>query len=1341
MKTLGISFLLLLSVVMLNGQNKRSVMFKHLTIKEQLSHYSVMALYQDERGLIWIGTRNGVNVYDGSELHTYRRDWDTDGELLSNSIRDITGDKNGKIFFLTIRGVSCFDIRKETFTTLTQNTVAAMCYDRQLYIGMDNKVYAHDGSQFVPYCELPETDRRISSLSVSGDSLMIGTEEQGAYIYNRKNGSLSHPLQTGKVGDIFKDSKGRCWISTMDDGLYLLYKEHLTNFRRDAADARSICSDFVRKCREDQLGNIWIGTFRGLSRYTDGEEGFVNYLAADEKDGQSHVSVWSLLCDSQGMMWVGSYFGGVSYFNPKLDFYKRYTVSDREGEGLSFPVVGEMTEDDEHNLWICTEGGGLNMLDRKTGKFKWYRHTESPHSISHDNVKSICYDRKREVMWVGTHLGGLNKLDLRTGKFTRYICGERGRISDKANIVCDILLHDESLWLATHDGVYRFDIENETFHPMFKNGVEGAIIHLALDLKIDHRGLLWIAGVEKGAYSYDFDTGILAPHAYSRNVEGTLSSNGVNCIYAGRDNHLWFCMAESGLDLYDYDTGAFRNFDEQHNRLQNDCVYGACELSSDRLLVITDKGFSCLDSVTGYFRNFDVKSGLPLEAINQNAVYKASDGEIFIGGIDGMVSFRSDDLALEPYSYNIFPYKLFINDKEVRVGDETGILEQAISESPRITLRADQSMFSLVYAVTDYASLSRSYIMYKLENFQEEWATMRGGRVITYTNLNPGKYTLLVKTDSHFGEGENISRLEIEVLPPFYKTVWAILLYILSGVVLLSYLIRTYKKRISLQTELKYERKHIKDVELLNQHKLRFFINISHEFRTPLTLIIGQMELLLQVRNFAPSVYNKILSVYKNGLQLQELITELLDFRKQEQGHMKIKVRQQNIVDFLHENYLLFCEYAVRRKIAFTFNKTCDTIEVWYDAKQLQKVINNLLSNAFKYTADGGEVALSVRKDKEEVIVEVTDNGCGIEEEELRHIFDRFYQSDRTLAVTGTGIGVGLALSKGIVDLHHGSIEALSTVNEGTTIVIRLPLGCEHFTEEEIVTEESPDFVPVGRKRMKYEAMEEVAAVEEDGQEHKILIVEDEDDLRHMLVDIFRPYYTIRTAGNVEQALESIAADMPDLVLTDVLMPGISGIELCKRLKENVDTCHIPVMLLTARTAIEHKLEGLQTGADDYITKPFDVNILLSRCKNLINNRIMLQEKYSKHPQKSSQILATTPADKEFMDRAMKVIEEHLDDNEFNMNVFANEMGVARTKLFSRLKSITNQTPNDLVLSVRMKKAATMLKENPELNITEIADRLGFCSSRYFSRCFKEKYNLTPQAYRRGEKGPEAEGE
>lgn len=1337
MKTICVSLLFLFSFLSLNGQNMQDIMFKHLTIKENLSHYSVMALYQDERGLIWIGTRNGVNVYDGNEMHVYKQDWDTEGNILSNSIRDITGDKNGKIYFLTIRGISCFDLEKETFATLTQNTVATMCYDKQLYIGLENKVLAYNGSQFVPSYELPETDAKIFSLSVSGDSLLIGTEEHGLYIYRQATDSLSHPIATGKVVDIFKDSRGRYWVGTSEDGLYVLDKESLTNYRQDAADPRSICSNFIRKCREDRQGNIWIGTFRGLSRYSDTDDGFVNYISTEEKDGRSHVSVWSLLCDSQGTMWVGTYFGGVSYFNPKLDFYKQYVVSKQEGAGLSFPVVGEMTEDSQHNLWICTEGGGLNMLDRKTGKFKWYRHTAAANSISHNNVKSIYYDKERDVMWVGTHLGGLNKLDLRTGKFTRYVCGERGKISDKANIVCDIIPHEESLLLATHDGVYRFDIHQETFYPLFKSGKEGAVIHLALDLKIDHQGVLWIAGVEKGAYSYDFVTGKLTAHAHTRADKTGLSSNGVNCMYPGSGNRLWFCMAESGLDLCNHDTGSFSNFDEKHNRLLSNCVYGACELSADKLLVITDKGFSCLDTAKGYFRNFDVKSGLPLNAINQNAVYKAADGEIFIGGIDGMVSFFPDDLDMEPYSYNIFPYKLFINDREVKVGDETGVLQQSLSESPKITLKASQSMFSIVYAVTDYAPLSRNYMMYKLENFQDGWTTMRGGRVITYTNLNPGKYTLLVKTDSHPDSTDNISRLEIEILPPFYKTVWAILLYVLLGMAVLFYIVRTYKKRISLQAELKYERKHVQDVEILNQNKLRFFTNISHEFRTPLTLIIGQMEMLLQVRSFAPSVYNKILGIYKSGLQLQELIAELLDFRKQEQGHMRIKVREQNIVDFLYENYLLFREYAVHQKVDFKFNKTSDAIRVWYDAKQLQKVVNNLLSNAFQYTPAGGEIALSVRKGNGEVIVEVSDSGCGIESKDLHRIFDRFYQTDRTISSSGTGIGIGLALSKGIVELHHGTIEVFSAPGEGATFTIRLPLGCGHFAKEEIATEENQDLAPVEQQPARYEMMEEVASEEEDGQEHKILIVEDEDDLRNMLVDIFRPYYTVLVADSGEAALESIAKEMPDIVLTDVLMPGMSGIELCKKIKEKMGTCHIPVMLLTARTAIEHKLEGLQTGADDYITKPFDVNILLSRCKNLINNRMTLQEKFSKQPQEASQILATTPADKAFVDKAMRIIERHLDDSEFNMSAFAREMGVARTKLFSKLKAITNQTPNDLVLGMRMKRAAFMLKNNPELNITEIADRLGFCSSRYFSRCFKEKYNATPQAYRRGTESAE----
>ena len=448
-------------------------------------------------------------------------------------------------------------------------------------------------------------------------------------------------------------------------------------------------------------------------------------------------------------------------------------------------------------------------------------------------------------------------------------------------------------------------------------------------------------------------------------------------------------------------------------------------------------------------------------------------------------------------------------------------------------------------------------------------------------------------------------------------------------------------------------------------------------------------------------------------------------------------------MDFLYENYLLFREYAAKKKIDFKFNKSNDLIAVWFDAKQLQKVVNNLLSNAFKYTQDGGEIALSVRKGNVEVIVEVSDNGCGIDEKDQPHIFDRFYQAEHAHLGNGTGIGVGLALTKGIVDLHHGEIKLFSKQGEGSIFTFSLPLGREAFADDEVATHRPEEMVINRPLPTDFEPMnEELQAVKraDEEQGRTVLIVEDEVELRSMLADIFSPYYRVQTAASGEEALQLIKESLPDLVLTDVLMPGISGIELCKQLKKGVRTCHIPVMILTARTAIEYRLEGLQTGADDYITKPFDVNILLARCKNLINNRILLQEKYTNQPQQATPVMATSPADKEFMDRAMRIMQEHLGDSGFSVDQFAREIGVARTKLFSKIKSISGQTPNELLLQARMKRAAYLLRYNPELNVAEIAERVGFCSSRYFSRCFKDCYQTSPQNYRKGEL-PEEETE
>ena len=562
---------------------------------------------------------------------------------------------------------------------------------------------------------------------------------------------------------------------------------------------------------------------------------------------------------------------------------------------------------------------------------------------------------------------------------------------------------------------------------------------------------------------------------------------------------------------------------------------------------------------------------------------------------------------------------------------------------------------------------------------------------------------------------------------------------------MLFYLIQNYNARIKLRESLKYEQKHIEDIEALNQSKLRFFTNISHEFRTPLTLIVGQVETLLQMQTFTPSVYNKVLAIYKNSIQLRELITELLDFRKQEQGHMKIKVSKHNLVEFLYENYLLFLEYASSKQINFNFNKQKTDIEVWYDQKQMQKVVNNLLSNALKHTQAEDTISIHVYQEENQAMIEIKDTGAGIPAAEIDKIFNRFYQTEQLNSLnTQAGTGIGLALTKGIIELHHGSIRVESEVGKGSRFIITLLLGNEHFNKEQIATEddkssiqETQAVVPVS-PIMPEEKWEE--AQKQQMEDAKMLIVEDNESIKQMLVDIFKTFYQISTASDGVEALEMIKKDMPSIVLSDVVMPRMSGTELCKQLKSDFNTCHIPVVLLTARTAIEHNIEGLKIGADDYITKPFNTALLVSRCNNLVNSRRLLQEKFSKQPQAFAQILATNPMDKEMLDRAMDIIEKHLDDSDFNVNIFAREMGMARTNLFTKLKAITGQTPNDFILSIRLKKGAVMLKNNPELNITEISDRIGFSSSRYFSKCFKEMYHVSPLAYRKGE-GKEEEEE
>lgn len=1311
----------------------QGISFRHLTTNDGLSNNSVISIYQDERNFMWFGTRNGLCLYNGNEFITYKYQKNSSSSILSNGINQLTGNLKGEIYCMTSQGVSIFNIAQNEFSTLIQKCVDAIHYHQTLYVAIENKIYQYNNKHIVPFYELPIAEAKIKAIHIEADRTLIGTEKHGLFVVDPK-GQVAHPVKRGNVSTIFKENEQKFWIGTWEYGLYLLEKDSVTNYRHLPEQPGSISSNFVRSCCLDENGNLWIGTFNGLNMLNMKTQTFTQYTKTNDPGSLSHSSIWSLLCDRQGTIWIGTYFGGINFFNPESQVYRQYKQSEYESQGLSSPIVGKMTEDNNQNLWICTEGGGLNKLNLKTREFQWYKLKNS--NISHNNLKAIYYDNKKEIIWLGTHLGGLNKLDLHTNKLTHYNAINDAKETILSNIIRDIVSYNNQLILATPQGVHIFDPQtgiSKRMFPEYTNEIT-SVSHLF----IDHRNILWICGTENGTYAYNFNTEKLTNYKHNLAIGNSISSNSVNCIFEDSRNRLWFCTNESGFDLYNYSTDSFENFDAERNGLGSNTVYSGCELTGNRILFTTDNGFSILDCDTKKCKAYNHENGVPLTTINEHALYKTKDGEIFIGGIqDGMISFYDKDIDYTPNNYNILPFRLIVNGKEITVNDDTKILKKALTETDKIILNSHQSMFSIEYAISNYITSNNNEIEYCLEGFSNVWTHARNQHTITYTNLDPGKYTLIVRTKPQPGSAINESRLNIEILPPFYRTATAYIIYILLISITLYYLIHAYNHRIKLQESLKYEKKHTEDIEALNQAKLKFFTNISHEFRTPLTLIIGQMEMLLQARSFAPAVYNKLLNMYKNCLQFRELINELLDFRKQEQGYMTIKVSEHNIVDFIYENYLLFQEYATQRQIKFNFRKTNDVINLWYDPRQMQKVMNNLLSNAFKYTKEGGEISVSIRKGNREAIIEVSDNGTGIQPKDIDNIFNRFYQTE---TLNNTGTGIGLSLTKGIVELHHGTIEVYSEPNAETTFCIHLKSGNEHFSSEQIGEQQdtSHHIIEENTPEIQQELLVQPYATDEffmkkEGKDAKILIVEDNNALRDMLTKIFETFYTVITAANGKEGLEKILSEQPDIVLSDIVMPELSGTELCKAIKSDMETCHIPVVLLTARTAVEHNLEGLRMGADDYITKPFNINILLSRCNNLVNSRLVLQEKFSKQPQTKAHILTTNPIDKELMDKTVAIIEKYIDNVDFNIDTLAKEIGIARTKLFTKLKAITGQTPYEFISTIRLKRAAFLLKEHPELNISEISDQLGFSSPRQFSKSFKEKYHIIPQAYRRGE--------
>lgn len=1330
-----LTFICLVSALCMRAQN---IYFNHLTPADGLSQISVNSLYADNGGVIWMATRVGLDSYDGNAIHVYSYQPGNSNSLFCNNVRLVTGDHNRNLYLVSSEGVASLDIRTQKFSILRRCNAAAICYGDALYLAVGNTIERLDtaNGNSKQIASVPKGTKVTSLFHDSHKRLWIGTDNSGLYCLT--NGRLSHTVSEGQITTVYEDSHHNIWVGSWSNGFWTITPNSKI---KNTTTSDWLATNFVRTFCEDNSGNMWIGTYHGLYRL-DPKTGEHRLFTADGMPGSlTNSSIWSIIKDSQGTLWLGTYFGGVNYFNPDNEIYTRYRAMPGSTAGLSFSVVGNMTEDGSGRLWICTEGGGMNILDRSTGRFTHFA------NIPTANLKAIYYDKKRKAMWIGTHLGGLCRVDIATGHVTTYKHHGNDKHSLPSNIVRSISPYGDKLVIGTNRGVAMMDPDakgESCFTPLLSDKHLLAVPSTCVDKK----GYLWIATEGIGVFRVDPKNGSYKQFTHSADNKYTPSSNYVNHIMLDRLGRLWFSMANNSICLYNDKDNTFTTYGDAQG-LTSDCVYATAPSTLDNrdLLLITNRGFSVFDFDKQHFRNYDRSTGFPLESINENALYVSADGTVFLGGIDGMVTFNERDLYKKAQPYHIGFSRLYVNGEKINPDDETGILSNALRFTKEVVLNHNQRVFSVEVYTTNFFKTNATPLQFRLKGVSDRWFNVRQ-KQLSFNGLSSGKYTLEVRsTDGN----ATMASLQIRILPPWYLSWWAYIIYIVSTAAAAWWLIREYRDRIRMSESLKFEQQRVKDIQEQNQSKLRFFTNVSHEIRTPLTVIIGLSESLLQSSAFAADIRNKILGIYRNSNQLRSLISELLDFRKQEQGHIHIYVKEQDLVVFIRETATLFKEYATMKDVALELHMP-PSLPMWFDRKQMLKVINNLISNAMKHTPQGGTIAIYVEQQGDKALIKVTDTGKGIAKEELANVFGRFYQVRGFESFSEIGTGIGLNLTQGIVKLHHGTITVDSTLGKGTTFTVTLPISKNAFAPDEIDDKPAATKIEYNEEQEKSENSKadnatantpgsttvetqtsDTTATPTDEARPTILIVEDNDDIRQLLVTLFSPFYRTITAVDGREALEMVTDEMPDLVLSDVLMPHMSGIELCKAIKRDFSICHIPVVLLTARTAVEQAIEGLKTGADDYVTKPFNSDVLISRCNNLVNTRRLLQRKFGEHPHTEADVLATNPMDKDLLDRAMKIIDKYYTDSSFSVDTFAKEIGMSRTAFFNKWKDLTGDTPKGFILSMRLRKAADMLRNHKEMSISEVSYANGFSSPRYFCKCFKDAYKVQPSAYRNGE--------
>ena len=1367
---LKIFALVILPLTKIAGQNlHENLIFE--SFNEEISTRAISVITKDDKGIIWIGTQgDGLSSFNGYEFKQYKHDWDNVNTLDNSVVNSIFIDSYKNLWVGTQEGLNLYNRNLDHFIQIKLDSLDSKIPVKTIN-ETDNKkllIGTHGYGAFVLDIKSMKSqvvstyflenikNFQINSIkTTSRGATLIGTNK-GLYKYNiqtnelipakfttlkgsetinssiqsittKKDGSIWLGTENNGLIEVFTnptnyyefktysitnkrilsleiDKNGSLFCGTENDGLFIIdKKKNFHSLKHDKSNIKGIKSNSIWSIYVDEKNRIWVGYFnQGIDIYDKDKQRFKSIESIPNKDQSLFSnSVTAITQDKFGKLYFGIGDGGLDVYDPKKNnFTHLIDQSNPIAKGLTSKDVVTVFTDSENNLWVGTWNSGFFYLENGSNNFKNVQIKNSKGVLKSNRIMSFAEDSKGNI-WIGSFLSGLYSFNIKTKKLTHHQEKTlRDNYIDTKNIRKLIVDQNDDLWLGTRTGLFKIsNIDNNpkviSYNSFLNESLNTkAEFNVITTLFEDHHKNIWIGTDGYGLCSID------------------PNYNSVN----------WYNNYESFI---------------------HQTIYSIVESDENNIWITGNNGISKYNTISRTFKNYNIQDGLLANNFNKNSAYISDNNLIYFGCYKGINYFDPNSIIIDKDVPKVYLSDFKLSNKKVIPGEKNSPLVKVINETKSLKLKHDQSLFTIDFFGLSYTRSKNINYAYYLDGFEENWNYVGKNRSATYTNIPPGNYNFKVKAANSDGIWNNTPTvLNIVILPPWWKTNLATFLFFLTFITFIVLFYRFLNLRFKEKLEIKREREERRQIEGLNAKKIQFFTNISHEFRTPLTLILNPLEDIIKNKslNLPEQISEKHKIIYKNSKRLSRLIDELMDFRKLQFNKIELNVSKFDLIGFIKEVASHFEEEAVQRNIKLSIDNETSEINIWADPSMLEKIIFNLLSNAFKATSNDGNVKLRIKQTNKTLIfplinkkekyhgieISISDSGIGIKEENLDKIFSRFYQVNEFDKQYYGGTGIGLEVVKNFIDLHKGIINVKSKKNIGTKFTIILPRGNNHFKikfEENELDLNSQKFKQINSIDNKNSLN-----IESKISKKTILIVEDNLELRKYLKSELIEEYRVKIAENGEQGLNKAIDFIPDLIISDVMMPIMDGFEFCEKIKSNKKTCHIPLLMLTAKGMQIDKIKGIEIGADAYVTKPFNMQVLKSQIKQLISSREILFNKYFKGI-KNTDLSLQTSRDKQFITSVLNYINDNINNPNLSVESLADELFLSRSKLYRKIKFLTGDTATEFIRKIKLEKAKELLNTT-DFTVSEISYKVGFSSPSYFTKCFKLHFGKIPKEFR-----------